>query len=254
MAEHAGLCDHRHLANPLIYRLGAQWNIICMTPGEGFVSTEEAARTLGVTVQHVRRLADSGELTRIARGLIDRASLERYLAARQGGRTRVWAEHTAWGAIAMLSGMHAEWLGPTQASRVRARLRAISDPAGLVTQARDRAVVHIYAGHPSALRRLVGELVTTDASGLGLVGSRPDSVDGYLAADRLDSTVRFFGLRDDPAGNVTIRATNIDIDVVRDLTTQGTVLAALDAATSRDPRERGVGESALADALDRFRR
>lgn len=225
-----------------------------MASDQAFVSTVEAARALGVTVQHVRRLADSGELTRVARGLIDRDSLERYLAERQGGRTRVWAEHTAWGAIAMLSGMYADWLGPTQASRVRAWLREIPDPADLVAQTRDRAGVHIYTGHPSALRRLLDELVTTDASGLGLVDSRPDSVDGYLPADRLGSTVRFFGLRADPAGNVTIRATHFDIDVVRDLTIQGVVLAALDAATSRDPRERGVGERALAHALDRFRR
>ncbi|MEO6414032.1 MAG: hypothetical protein ABIO48_15700 [Pedococcus sp.] len=128
------------------------------------------------------------------------------------------------------------------------------DPADLVAQTRDRADVHTYQGHPSALRRLLDDLVTPDASGLGLVESRPDSVDGYLPAGRLGSTVRFFGLRADPAGNVTILATNFEIDVVRDLSIQGTVLAALDAATSRDPRARGVGERALAGALDQLRR
>lgn len=94
--------------------------------------------------------------------------------------------------------------------------------------------------------------MTTDASWLGLVGSRHDSVDGYLPAGRLDSTVLFFGLRADPGGNVMIRATSLAIDVVRDVAIQSIVLAALDAATSRDPRERGVGERALAGALDRF--
>jgi hypothetical protein len=186
--------------------------------------------------------------------LIDRDSLERYLAERHGGRTRVWAEHTAWGAIAMLTGTYANWLGPAQASRVRTWLREVTDPADLVAQTRDRAGVHTYPSHRSALRPLLEELVTTHASGLGLVDSRPDSVDGYLPAGRLSATVRFFGLRADPAGNVTIRATSFDIDVVRDLTVQGTVLAALDAATSRDPRARGVGERALAGALARFRR
>ena len=67
-----------------------------MSSSGEFVSTEEAARVLGVTVQQVRRIVDSGELIRIARGLIDRASLDRYLAEHHGGRTRVWAEHTAW--------------------------------------------------------------------------------------------------------------------------------------------------------------
>lgn len=143
------------------------------------MSTVEAARVLSVTVHQVRRLAASDELTRVARGLIDRDSLERYLAERQGGRSRVWAEHTAWGAIAVLSGMYAEWLGPAQASRVRGWLREVTDPADLVAQTRDRSDLHPYQGHPSALRRLLDELVTTDASGLGLVDSRPDSVDGY---------------------------------------------------------------------------
>lgn len=225
-----------------------------MASDDAFVSTTDAARALGVTVQQVRRLADSGELSRVARGLINRDSLERYLAERQGGRTRVWAEHTAWGAIAILSGMYPDWLGPSQTSRVRAWLRAITDPTDLVAQTRDRANVHIYQGHPSALRRLLDDLVTTDAAPLGLVGTRPDAVDGYLSTDRLDSIVGFFGLRADPAGNVTIRVTSFDIDAVRDLAVHGKVLAALDAATSRDPRERGVGERALAESLAQFRR
>lgn len=237
-----------------VYRLGAKWNIICMTSGEAFVSTTEAAHALGVTVQHVRRLADSGDLTRVARGLVDRDSLERYLVERQGGRTRVWAEHTAWGAIAMISGMYPDWLGPSQASRVRAWLREVTDPADLVAQTRDRASVHIYQGHPSVLRRLLDDLVSPDPSGLGLVGSRPDTLDGYLPSDRLSSTVGFYGLRAEPSGNITIRATRFDINIVHDMTVQGSALAALDAATSRDPRERGVGERVLAEALDRFRR
>ena len=45
-----------------------------------------------------------GDLTRVARGLLDRGPPDRYLAESHGGRTRVWAEHTAWGAIALLSG------------------------------------------------------------------------------------------------------------------------------------------------------
>lgn len=112
-----------------------------------FVSTQDAADTLGVSVQHVRRLADSGDLTRAARGLIDRDSLDRYLAERHGGRTRVWSEHTAWGAVALLSGVHVDWLGPAQASRLRASLRALTDPVDLVIQTRARARSQAYHGH-----------------------------------------------------------------------------------------------------------
>lgn len=225
-----------------------------MAVGTFFVSTPDAARALGVTVQHVRRLADSGELIRVARGLIDRDSLESYIAERNGGRTRVWAEPTAWAAVAMLSGVPVDWLGSTQTSRLRASLRAITEPADLVTRTRDRARIRTYQGHPSALRRLFDEVITVDMTGLGLVGATRDSVDGYLDVHKMDSTVGFFGLQADPAGNVTLRATGFDLGVVRDLAVHGVVLAALDAATSRDPRERGAGERALAEALDRFRR
>lgn len=214
------------------------------------VSTVEAARVLGVMVQHVRRLVDSGNLIRIARGLIDRDSLDRYLAERHGGRTRVWAQPTAWGAIAVLSGMHADWLGSPQASRVRAWLRAVTDPVDLVVQTRDRARVYTFLGHPAGLQRLADDLVSTDARVLGLVETRPDSVDGYLAEDRLGGITSFYGLAATPSGNVTIRATSFDLDDIRDIAIRSDVLAALDAAISTDPRARGIGERALADAVD----
>lgn len=225
-----------------------------MSSSGEFVTTEKAATILGVTVRHARRLAESGELSGIARGLIDRASIDRFLAERHGGRTRVWAEHTAWGAIAMLSGGFADWLGRAQGSRLQSSLRAITDPAELVARTRDRALVHVFSGHSSVLTRLQHELVTTDSSILGLAASRTDRVDGYLATDKLDSTVQRLGLREQTTGAITIRATNFNVDVVQGLATEGTVLAALDLATSLDPRERGVGERALAGALDRYRR
>jgi len=221
-----------------------------------FVSTEEAARILGVTVQHVRRLADSGELTRLARGLIDGSSLDRYLAERQGGRTRVWAEHTAWGAIALLSGDTPAWLGPVQASRLRSALREITDPFDLLARTRDRAKVHTFTAHSTAVTRLRDMMAVTDPAALGLaIGVvDPGHAEGYLAADTLDATVRFLGLRKDPDGNVVVRATGFDFDVVTDLASRSATLAALDAAASLDPRVRGVGERALAEILDRYRR
>ncbi len=79
-----------------------------------------------------------------------------------------------------------------------------------------------------------------------------DSVDNYLDVAALDPTARSFALEPDPSGNVVLRATGFDLGVVRELAGHGGVLAALDAATSRDPRERGIGEGALARALDGF--
>ena len=69
-----------------------------------FLTIEETASTLSVSTRHARRLADSGAITRVARGLVDRHSVDRYLQSQRQGRTRAWAEHTAWGTVAILSG------------------------------------------------------------------------------------------------------------------------------------------------------
>jgi excisionase family DNA binding protein len=239
-----------------------------MSSSGDFATTEEAASILGVTVQHVRRLVDSGDLSRVARGLVDRASLDRYQAASKGHRTRVWAEHTAWGAIALLSGVHPSWLGSAQLSRLRGVLKSEIRVVGLVARTRDRAVVRTYQAHQAAVARLEHELVIVDYERLGLVGEVLYSglrqmgplpgdhrVDGYLTADRLNSAAQLLGLKEHANGNVTVRATDFDINIVRALaSTEMPVLAALDAATSLDPRAQGVGLRTLDTALQAYRR
>lgn len=227
-----------------------------MASSAEFISTEEAARILGVTVQHVRKLADAGDLIRIARGIIDRSSLDRYVAERQGGRTRVWAEHTAWAAIALLSGDRPTWLGQVQVSRLRGTLREITDPADLLVRTRDRAEVHTFTGHSAAVTRLMGMMAVADPAvlGLGIDPLESGRAEGYLAASALDATIRSLGLSEDPGGNIVVRTSGFDFDVVSDLVSRSVTLAALDAAVSLDPRVRGVGERALSNALDRYRR
>ena len=46
--------------------------------GQEVLTIEETANALGVSTRHARRLADSGALSRVARGLIDRTSVDRY--------------------------------------------------------------------------------------------------------------------------------------------------------------------------------
>lgn len=217
-----------------------------------FYTTVEAARLIGVGQRRVQQMLNHGELARVARGLVGAASVDRYLAAHPHSRTRVWVEDTAWAAIALLSGAHVDWLGATQTSRLRATLREITDPGDLVARTRDRAVVHTYIGHPSATGRLTQQLATTDQTRLGLTPSPAERVDGYIDAAVLDSTVSSLGLREDPRGAITVRATNFDFNLVVGLAGQ-VVLAALDVATSLDPRERGVGERALAAVLEAHR-
>jgi hypothetical protein len=102
---------------------GPRWDVICHG---WWLTFGETAHQLGVSPRQVRRPADQGAITRMARGLIDRDTIYQYVAAGRQGRSRAWAEHTAWAAVALLSGQNATWLGATQTSRLRAALRLIA--------------------------------------------------------------------------------------------------------------------------------
>ena len=217
-----------------------------------FLTTQEVSDLLGVEGRQVRGLAETGSITRIARGIFDRTSVERYRAERGSGRTRTWAERTAWGAIAMLSGAAPLDLGDVQTYRLRAALREITDPTDLAIQLRDRATVTTWAGHRSVLERVREELVVPGRQRLGLV--EDDAiVDGYIHADRIAEVVRRYRLSEDTTGSITLRYTNMDIEFIQYLAAFNRTLAAVDAATSLDPRERGVGEKALVGRLELFR-
>lgn len=222
-----------------------------MTGGE-FLSIEETARTLGVSTRHARRLADSGAVSRVARGLIDRDSVDRHLWSRRQGRTRAWAEHTAWGATALLAGREATWLGATQAARLRHTLRGIVEVDDLLTRMRDRVRVGTWEAHSAARPRLRELVATSNARLLGIADAVDDSVDGYLGSCDLDDVVRTLSLRSAARGLVTLRVTTFDFDQVRELV-DTSVVAALDAATSTDPRLRGAGHRVLADVLEAHR-
>ncbi|MFE1592033.1 helix-turn-helix domain-containing protein [Nocardia sp. NPDC058705] len=224
--------------------------------GRDFATNEQAAAALGVSVRHVRRLVGAGQLTSVARGLVARDSLDRYLASADTGRrrTRAWSEHTAWGAIAVLTGAEPSWLGVTQAARVRSVLRDLTEPAELIARVRDRATTRIFTAHSSALPRLQAVIQSADLGRLGIVDAVANNdLDGYISARQFDETVRRLGLRPAVAGNVTLRVTDFDFDVVTRLVSEGPVVAALDAATALEPRIQGVGSRVLAKALEGYR-
>lgn len=101
-----------------------------------------------------------------------RLSATPIIQSQRQGRTRAWAEHTAWGAIALLSGRDAEWLGAVQTSRLRSTLREIGGADDLLTRMRDRAQLHIYAAH-----RFVRDTSTVDI----VAGDAEDQVDVLIA-------------------------------------------------------------------------
>lgn len=217
-----------------------------------FLTTQEVSDLLGVEARQVRVLAETGSIARVARGIFDRTSVERYRSERGSGRTRTWAERTAWGAIAMLSGAAPMGLGDVQTYRLRATLRGITDPTELAIRLRDRATVTKWSGHRSIIERVRKELVIPGRQRLGLVED-DTIVDGYIHADRGADVVRRYRLGEDTNGSITLRYTYMDIDFIRYLATLSRTLAAVDAVTSLDPRERGVGEQVLVRRLELFR-
>ncbi|MDP3894984.1 hypothetical protein, partial [Nocardioides sp.] len=122
------------------------------------LAVSEAANRLGVSTRQVQHLVARGELLSLARGVVDETSVERLLAVRRGSHTRAWAESTAWAGVALLSGREAGWLGESQRSRLRGRLRGMGADE-LVDRARGRARVSRYVAHRSAGERLRAELV-----------------------------------------------------------------------------------------------
>ncbi len=226
-----------------------------MTAQSDLVTTRQAADLLGVTVQQVNRLAKSGDLTRVARGVLDRDSVEAHLAVRQGVSTQAWAEHTAWGAIATLSGLTPNWLGSVQRSRLKSTLRGVTAER-FVAQARNRAQVHIYQGHSAIAARLRNEIVVADrgAIGLGAQSLLEARADGYVDAGDVQKIAHRYALRESARGGYVLRATTFDLATVQRITEASNVLASLDAATSRDPRERGVGADVLTESLARWNR
>ncbi len=215
------------------------------------LTVASAAERLGITTRQVQHLVANGTLTSLARGVIDERSVERYLATRGAFRRRPWQEATAWGAVALLSGREATWMGDTQQSRLRGQLRTLI-ATELVGRARGRAVVSRYTGHTSTTSRLRDQVVGTSAAAESLGLTATAAVDGYVATGALNTLVAAHGLIRDEAGPFTLRATSMPLDVVAGLAHTAPVLAALDLAESLDVRERRAGVDALTGALERF--
>lgn len=216
------------------------------------LAVSKAADRLGVTPRQVQHLVASGDLSSVARGFVDASSVDRLIAIRRGGRARAWSEATAWGAVALLTGVEASWMGESQRSRLRAQLRELGAEQ-LVARSRNRAFVRRYAGHPSAVSRVRAAAVTTHLAARRLGLADVNAVDVYVDADRVDDVVRAHALALDNSGTFTLRATSMALDVVRALVDNGDVVAALDLAESFDARERSAGMKGLEDALERFR-
>jgi hypothetical protein len=218
------------------------------------LTTRDAAARLRLSPRQVQRLVERGELSHPARGVLDAQSVSRYAAQTSAPRRAPWACETAWAAVAILSGVTPTWIGVSQRSRLRARLRELT-PDQLVERTRARASEQRLSGHRSVVPRLRTEVVVPTSAGMGLAApTDATTLDGYVQADHLDALVSRHALVSDPDGRLALRVTSMDDQVVRDLASRGPALAALDLAASLDPRERAAGRRTLDDLLERHRR
>ncbi len=110
-----------------------------------------------------------------------------------------------------------------------------------------------YVAHRRTGERLRLEVVDTSPAAARLGLAATNAIDGYLDTTALNAVVARHGLIRDDVGSVTLRATSIELDVVRDLMESSDVLAALDLAESLDVRECRAGLDALDRALGEFR-
>lgn len=216
------------------------------------LSLAEAARSLGISTKHARRLAESGSLIKVDRGLVDAKSVQRYLATRHLGAASAWEGRTAWAAIALLEGHSPMWLGGTQTSRLHACLQSLEDPNALVAHTLNRAWPRTYTAPRASLPHLRHIVAASDLEILGLTAPPDGVVDGYVDTADLIHASRTLGLREDPDGWITLRVTDFMHTSVHYLA--GTVVvAALDATASPDPRALGVGLRTLQGILRNYR-
>ncbi len=170
----------------------------------------------------------------------------RLQSARQGHHHRAWTEPTAWGAVAILSGVRADWMGQAQRSRLKKQLAAMSGD-DLAVRARNRARVRSVRGHPKVFEHIKNKIVVS-GSGKALADlTATDRIDGYLSDRDYMLLLGRYRLEKDWDGQITLRVTTFDIHIVDQLAKAGPALAALDLADSMDSRERATG----IDLLDR---
>jgi excisionase family DNA binding protein len=220
------------------------------------MTSDEAARSLGVSVRQVQRLVETGELTgagRVGRSLLIDTGSVNLLRANGSQRGRPWNQRTVWVALELLSGTISNELTSSQRWHLRERLRGMTS-ADLVRLSRRRADVHRFRASESFLARVRDEVRLSGAAALsgdaelarefGLAAAGWSVIDGYVGRGELDRIVSTYHLADDSGGNVVLRVVD-DVARVGRGGAAAAVTVALDLAESLDPRERSAGRRVL---------
>lgn len=222
------------------------------------LTTREAAELLQVSRKEVQRLARVGALATagsFGRAVaIDPVSAQRRLNLAPG-RGRPWDPATAWGAIDLLQGGNAHWMGTSQRSRLRGRL-ARTDAERFAVMVRNRATSYRYRASESFLDGIADRLIPSGVSNLSVadfgLAAGGSTVEGYTDSRGRQDCVREFLLVPDQVGNVILHETSF-LDMSTASGGTGVGVTAVDLAESLETRERTAGLVVLQQLLHRVR-
>jgi excisionase family DNA binding protein len=158
------------------------------------VSSREAARALGISVQRVRVLARAGRIPAAKVGhhwVVERLSPGGH--ERRSGRPL--SPHSAWAVLALISGFRPSWIDASSVSRLRRRLQNAEWTLRALKRSQARAKIEHFRFLPSDLAKIrtEGGLVLSGLSALTPkfdVVEAHDRIDAYVDARKLASLKR----------------------------------------------------------------
>jgi len=212
------------------------------------LSSCEAARALGISVQRVRVLARAGRLP--AGKVGHRWVVERLPPGDRERRSgRPLSSDSAWAALALISGLRPRWIHASSVSRLRRRLQNAEWTLRELERSQARAKVERLRFLPSDLAKIRAEggLVLTGLSALTSefdIVEVHDRIDAYVNAGKLKSLKQRY--RPDPGApeaNVTLRVPNRSW-ILAFPRAPGAVVAA-DLLEDQDARVSRAGRDAL---------
>ena len=177
------------------------------------MSTDEAARRMGISRQRVRVLAREGRLN--ARKIGHRWLFEGPPGDRAPKSGRPLSSASAWAALALLSGENPRWVPVTALSRLRRRLRDVEWSIRVLRTSQPRSRIERLRVLPSDLRKITAEM-TVVASGLSALTKDFDlmpggeALDAYIGADGFRRLMRRFKPASGTAdSNLILRIPNV---------------------------------------------
>ncbi|MFG1706355.1 helix-turn-helix domain-containing protein [Nonomuraea sp. M3C6] len=222
---------------------------------EDWLTSDEAARVLGVTAGRVHALAKSGELVYRMAGrtrLIDPVSVHRLLATTRRRAGRPLVPVSAWAALLSDLGTM-NWIEITRSLGMSSqqrynlkRLIARTPPESWDALAKARAIAYRVRARPAYLEEILqwkgvvrSGIAATARYGLDLIAA--EEGDAYVSEETWRLLQREFHLAPHPSGNLVLRIpavseTHVPVVLAREV--MPVAVVAVDLLDSGDPRSR----------------